>query len=159
MYTALLTVHSYLRWLVLLFALLAIARAIAGVMAGRPWGRADDMAAKMLVHSLSLQLVIGLIIYIFLSPFTGQAFADIGAMMRDPAMRLIMVEHQVGMLIAVALAHIGLGRIRKTTDLVHRHKLALTFFALSLIVMLLSIPWPGKAGGRPLLRGITDVAE
>ena len=70
-----------------------------------------------------------------------------------------MIEHQVGMFIAVALGHIGLARIRKGTDLVHRHKTALAFFALSLVVMMLSIPWPGKAGGRPLLRGITDTVE
>ena len=159
MYTALLTVHSYLRWLVLILALLAIARAVAGVMSKRPWSRADDVVAKSLVHSLNLQLVIGLIIYIFLSPFTGQAFADIGATMRDSAMRVLMIEHPVGMFIAIALAHIGMGRIRKSTDLVHRHTLALAFFALSLVVMLASIPWPGRPGGRPLLRGITDVVE
>jgi hypothetical protein len=159
MYTALLTVHSYLRWLILIAALLVIARAVAGIMSKRPWARADDVAATMFVHSLSLQMVIGLIIYVFLSPFTGPAFADFGATMRDRALRFIMVEHQVGMFIAVALAHIGAGRIRKGTDLVQRHKTALAFFALSLIVMLLSIPWPGMPAGRPLLRGITDVAE
>ena len=158
MYTALLTVHSYLRWLILIAALLVIARAVAGIMSKRPWARADDVAAKMFVHSLSLQLVIGLIIYIFLSPFTGPAFADIGATMRDRVLRFIMVEHVVGMIIAIALAHIGLARIQKGTDLVQRHKTALAFFALSLIVMLLSIPWPGMPAGRPLLRGITDVA-
>jgi len=159
MYTAFLTAHSYLRWLVLIFALLAIARAIAGITSKRPWGRADDVSAAMFVHSLSLQMVIGLIIYVFLSPFTGPAFADIGGTMRDAALRFIMVEHQVGMLIAIALAHVGAARIRKGTDLVHRHKTALAFFALSLIVILLSIPWPGMPAGRPLLRGITDVAE
>jgi Na+-transporting methylmalonyl-CoA/oxaloacetate decarboxylase beta subunit len=159
MYTALLTVHSYLRWLILIAALLVIARAIGGVFSKRPWGRADDVAAKVFGHSLDLQMLIGLIIYIFLSPFTGQAFADFGAMMRDPALRLIMIEHQVGMFIALALAHIGLARIRKSADLVHRHKIALAFFALALVVMMASIPWPGRPGGRPLLRGVTDVVE
>jgi hypothetical protein len=159
MYTALLTVHSYLRWLILIAALLVIARAVAGVISKRPWGRADDVAATVFVHSLSLQMVIGLIIYIFLSPFTGPAFADFGATMRDRALRFILVEHQVGMIIAIALANIGAARIRKGTDLVQRHKTALAFFALSLIVMLLSIPRPGMPAGRPLLRGNTDVAE
>jgi hypothetical protein len=158
MYTALLTVHSYLRWLILIAALLVVVRALAGVIAKRPWGRADDVAAKVFVHSLSLQMVIGLIIYI-LSPFTGPAFADFGGTMRDAGLRLIMIEHQVGMFIAVALAHIGFGRVRKGADLVQRHKTALAFFALSLVVMMASIPWPGRPGGRPLLRGVTDVAE
>ena len=158
MYTALLIVHSYLRWLILIAALLVVARALAGVISKRPWGRGDDVAAKVLVHSLSLQLVTGLIIY-FVSPFTGPAFADFGATMRDAGLRLMMIEHPVGMVIAVALAHIGLSRVGKGKDLVQRHKTALAFFALSLIVMMLSIPWPGRPGGRPLLRGITDVVE
>ena len=158
MYTALLTVHSYLRWLILIAALFVVVRALAGIIAKRPWGRADDVAAKVFVHSLSLQMVIGIVLY-FVSPFVGEAFADFGEMMRNPALRLIMVEHQVGMFIAVALAHIGLGRVRKGADLVQRHKTALAFFAVSLVVMMVSIPWPGRPGGRPLLKGITDVAE
>jgi hypothetical protein len=159
MYTALLTVHSYLRWLILIAALLVVVRALTGLVTKRPWGRSDDVAAKVLVHSLSLQMVIGLVIYIFLSPFTGPAFADFGGMMRDAGLRLIMIEHQVGMFIALALAHIGFARVRKGADLVQRHRTALAFFALSLVVMMLSIPWPGRPGGRPQLRGVTDVAE
>jgi hypothetical protein len=27
------------------------------------------------------------------------------------------------------------------------------FFSLAMVVILLSIPWPGMPGGRPLLRG------
>src|SRR5688572_9922844 len=110
MYTALLIVDSHLRWLILIAALLVVVRALAGVITKRPWGRGDDVAAKVFVHSLSLQLVIGLVLY-FVSPFTGPAFADFGGTMRDAGLRFMMVEHQVGMFIAVALAHIGLGRV------------------------------------------------
>jgi hypothetical protein len=72
--------------------------------------------------------------------------------MRNSALRFVAVEHQVGMLIAIALAHIGRVRIRKTVDLGRRHKLAAIFFGLSLVVIVISIPWPGMPAGRPLLR-------
>ena len=153
MYTALLTVHSYLRWLVLIAALIAIARALGGMTKRRPWAAADDTAVRWFTTTLDIQMVIGLVIFFFLSPFTIPAFSDLGATMRDAPTRFIVVEHQVGMVIAVALAHIGRARIRKTADLVRRHRIALIFFGLSLLVMLISIPWPGRPGGRALFRG------
>jgi uncharacterized membrane protein len=154
MYTALLTVHSYLRWLVLLTALIAIARAVTGMTQRRPWTPADDAAARWFGMSVDVQMLIGLILYFFLSPFTMSAWSDIGAAMRDATVRFIAIEHQVGMLIAVALAHVGRARIRKSQDAARRHRMALIFFGLALVVMLISIPWPGRPGGRELFRGL-----
>jgi hypothetical protein len=154
MYTALLTVHSYLRWLVLLAALIAIARAVAGMTQRRPWTPADDAAARWFGMSVDVQMLIGLILYFFLSPFTMSAWSDIGAAMRDATVRFIAIEHQFGMLIAVALAHVGRARIRKSQDAARRHRMALIFFGLALVVMLISIPWPGRPGGRELFRGL-----
>ncbi len=154
MYTALLTVHSYLRWVVLLLALLALVRALAGVTQRRPWTPADDGAARWFGMSLDIQMLIGLVIYLFLSPFTMPAWGDIGAAMRDPTTRFIVIEHQFGMLIAVALTHIGRARIRKSREGASRHKTALIFFGLATVIMLASIPWPGRPGGRELFRGL-----
>ena len=153
MYTALLTVHSYLRWVVLLVAILAIVLAIGGLSKGSAWGPADDRSAKWFTMVLDIQMLIGLIIFIFLSPFTAPALSDMSATMKDAGVRFITVEHQVGMIIAVALAHVGRARLRKTADPVRKHKTALIFFGLSLLVMLISIPWPGRPGGRVLFRG------
>src|SRR5687768_4861976 len=116
MYSTLLTVHSYVRWIVLLVALLVIVRAAIGVAQRRPWTPSDDAAARWFGMSIDIQMVIGLIIYFFLSPFTMSAWRDIGGAMRDAGVRFVVIEHQVGMLIAVALAHIGRVRIRKATD-------------------------------------------
>jgi hypothetical protein len=154
MYTALLTVHSYLRWVVLILALLVLARAVAGVSQRRPWAPADDAAAKWFGMSLDTQMLIGLILYFFLSPFTMSAWNDIGAAMRDATTRFVVIEHQFGMIIAVALTHIGRSRIRKAADPARRHRLALIFFGLAFVVMVASIPWPGRPGGRELFRGL-----
>jgi hypothetical protein len=153
MYTALLTVHSYLRWVVLLVALVVLVRAIAGVAQRRPWTPADDRATRLFGISLDTQMLLGFILYFFLSPFTMSAWSDIGAAMRDSTARFIVIEHQVGMIIAVALTHIGRSRIGKNRDSASRHRQALIFFGLALLVMLVSIPWPGRPGGRELFRG------
>jgi hypothetical protein len=49
--------------------------------------------------------------------------------------------------------------VKKTTAAAQRHKTALIFYALALVIILLSIPWPGTPAGRPLFRGLdSDVS-
>lgn len=153
MYAAFLLIHSMLRWVVLALALVAVARAIGGVSGRREWLKSDQSIGAWFTGSLDLQLLIGLVLYIFLSPFTREAFADMAAAMRNPPLRFFAVEHMTGMIVALALAHIGHARSKRAAEPAQRHKAALIFYALALVVMLLSIPWPGMPGGRPLLRG------
>jgi hypothetical protein len=153
MYDAALHAHSWLRWIVLLVGLAAIARAIGGRSSGRPWGRADDRLGAAFVGLLDLQLLIGLVLYFALSPITKEGMRDIGGAMANTGLRFWTIEHPFGMIVAIALAHIGRTRIRKATDAARRHRTALIFFTLALIVIVITIPWPGRAIiGRPLFR-------
>ncbi len=152
MYPAALLVHSWLRWAVLLFALVAIARAIAGAARRRSWGPADDRAGKLFVISLDVQMVLGLVLYFLLSPITRAALGDFGGAMQNSAMRYWAVEHVFGMVIGVVLAHRGVMRVRSISDPVRKHRVAAVFFILALVVILASIPWPGTPNARPLFR-------
>jgi hypothetical protein len=154
MYPLMLVVHSLLRWVVLAAGLVAFGRALAGMRARRPWTAGDDRAGQVFVGTLDLQLLIGLVLYFGLSPITRAAMQDFGAAMGNSMLRFWAVEHILGMVIAVALAHVGRVRVRKTTDPVRRHKLAAIFFGLALIAILATIPWPGMPAGRPLFRGL-----
>ena len=153
MYAAFLMIHNLLRWVVLLLAIIVIVRAVLGVTGRRDWVSADQASGQWFGRMLDLQTLLGLVLYIFLSPFTREAFGDFGAAMRNPPLRFFAVEHLAGMIIVVALAHIGTVRVKKVKDAAQRHKNALIFYALALVIMLLSIPWPGTAGGRPMFRG------
>ena len=152
MYIAVLTAHSWLRWAVLLLGLLVIVRAFAGMRGKRPWNAADDRATRLFVIVLDLQLLLGLLLYVALSPITRAAMEDFGEAMRISAMRYWAVEHVFGMVVALAFAHAGRARVRKTADLVARHKVAAVFFTLALVAVLASIPWPGLPNARPLWR-------
>jgi hypothetical protein len=153
MYNVALAVHSALRWVILLLLLLAIARALSGVATGRPWTRADDRGVSFLTGALDLQMLIGLIIYFALSPITWEGMRHIGAAMGNQGLRFFTVEHPVGMVIAIALAHVGQRKIREATDPPRRHRRAVIFLALAMILILASIPWPGRPViGRPLFR-------
>lgn len=151
MYATLLVVHSLLRWVVLLAALAALLRAFGGWSSRRPWTPADDQAGKYFILFFDIQVLLGLLLYAGFSPLTQAAFQDFGAAMGNSVMRFWAVEHLVGMLVAVALAHIGRVRARRGRDAAARHRTTAIFFGLALVVMFASIPWPFMAAGRPLL--------
>ena len=151
LYAVVLLIHSYLRWAVILAGLLAVGRAVSGSSGRKPWTPADDRAGFWFVTAVDLQMLLGILLYGFLSPLTRQAFGDFGAAMKDSTQRFWAVEHLVGMLIGLALVHVGRVRTRRT-DSLRRHKVAAIFFGLALAAILVSIPWPCMPAGRPLLR-------
>jgi hypothetical protein len=150
-YAAVLFIHSWLRWIVVLTGMAAVARATVGAATGKRWTATDDRAGFWFSIALDVQFLLGLILYVFLSPFTQAAFSDFGGAMKNSVQRFWAVEHIVGMFIAIGLVHIGRARARKT-DSLRRHTVAAIFFGLALVVILASIPWPGAPYGRPLLR-------
>jgi hypothetical protein len=152
MYTTVLWLHSYWRWVVLSAAAVALVHAILGRTLGWPYAARARGVRRGFVGALDLQLVLGLVLYVFLSPFTHAAFADLGHVMKNPYYRFWTVEHGPVQLLAVALAHIGNARINRAPDDRKRHQRSVLFTTLSLVVILAAIPWPGLDIGRPLLR-------
>ena len=155
MYSAFLGIHSYLRWVVVIAGLIVLFRAITGISRRRDWAPADGASIRLFSIALDIQFLIGLLLYVWLSPFIRDAWADMAATMRNAPLRFFTVEHTTGMIIGIALAHVGKSKIGKARDAAQKHKLAAIFFGLAMVVILLSIPWPGMPGGRPLLRGLT----
>jgi hypothetical protein len=152
MYPAILLVHSWLRWAVLLLAVLAIVRAISGAMGRRPWQPADERAGKFFVIALDIQMLLGLVLYFLLSPITRAALSDFGGAMQNPGTRFWAVEHVFGMVVAIVLAHRGQSRVRQLSEPIRKHRVAAVFFTLALVAILASIPWPGTPNGRVLFR-------
>ena len=151
MLSSILILHSWFRWVVILTGLVAFVRAASGASGRKSWRPSDDRAGFWFVVALDAQFTLGLVMYFFVSMITGAALKDFGEAMRDPALRYWAIEHPFGMLIGIALAHIGRARARKA-DSFRRHRVAAIFFGLALLAILASIPWPGTPNARPLLR-------
>ena len=151
MYSAILLLHSWVRWIVIAAGLVAVFRGAAGSSGHRSWTPSDDRAGFWFTMALDFQVLIGIVLYAFLSPLTGAAMRDMGAAMKDTALRFWAVEHAFGMVIALVLVHVGRVRVRKS-DSLRRHWTAAIFFGLALVVILASIPWPFTPTGRSLLR-------
>jgi hypothetical protein len=151
-YSVFLTLHSLLRWLVLVVAILAVVRAFAGWLGRRDWTDSDSRLGLLLTSSVDLQLVVGLVLYIFLSPFTRTVFQDFGAAMSDESARYWAVEHIALMIVALVLMHVGRTMTKRAEGSVNRHRRAAIFYGLATLAVLFAIPWPFFSYGRPLLR-------
>lgn len=152
MYTTVIFLHSLIRWAVLAAGVFAAVRGISGWRSGRPWTLADDRAALWFTTTLDLQMLLGLLMYFWLSPITTGALQEFGSVMGNGPLRFWAIEHPVGMIVSIALAHVGRGRLRKIGADARRHRTAAVFFTLALLVAIISIPWPGSPNARPLLR-------
>ena len=141
MHSFLLFTHSWLRWLVLIFAVWAIFQALSGWLGKRPYSKLDNKSAVFFIAFMHTQLLVGLILY-FVSPLIQMAFASgMGATMKNAGLRFWAVEHSMMMILAVVFAQIGRTRSKRASTDLKKHKRAAIFFILALVFMLSRIPW------------------
>jgi hypothetical protein len=146
MYSFVLTLHNLLRWLVLILGIVAVVRAFIGWSGTSVWSELDDRLGLGFTISLDLQVLLGLLLYVFLSPITTHAFSNFGAAMADTNTRFFLVEHSFMMVLAIIVAHVGRSRARKQSTDKSKFRATAIFFSIALILVLAAIPW-----SRPLL--------
>jgi len=127
--------------LALALALIATIKSLIGLFGKSEYAKLDNIFAASFVGTMHLQLLIGLILYIFLSPITASAFSDFGAAMKNSELRFWAVEHITIMIAAVAMAQIGRSKSKKASDNSKKFKLQVIFFGIALVLMLAGIPW------------------
>ena len=138
--------HSGLRWIVLILALLAIVKAFMGMQKKSTFTNSDNKIGLMLISFMDIQLIIGLVLYVF-GPLGFKNIQNMGGeVMKNPYTRFFAMEHLVGMLIAIVVFHVGRSKSKKAIDDASKHKKAFIFYLIGLLIILASIPWPFKAG-------------
>lgn len=131
--------HSTLRWAILALAAITIVKSIAGM--NGEYAKPDNILAASFVGLMHLQFLLGLVMYVFISPVTRAAFDDFGAAMGNGAIRFWAVEHIAAMTLAVVFAQVGRSKAKKKTDSKAKFKIQAIFFAISLALMLAGMPW------------------
>jgi uncharacterized membrane protein len=149
MYTGINHLHSFLRWVVLIVAIIAIIKALSGINGKKPFGPSDKKTGLFLMIFMDTMLLIGLYQYFFSDKWGWHNIKTLGfgEVMKIPTARFFAVEHFIGMIIAVLLVHLGYAATKKGIPDLSKHKKALTFYGLSLLIMIVSIPWPFRAAG------------
>jgi hypothetical protein len=152
MYTVVLALHSWVRWLALVAAFGTALAALRGKVEGS--NSLADRWGMIAMMALDIQLLLGVLLYVVVSPNMKPILENFGAAMKDPTARFWAVEHASTMFGAIALAHVGRVLARKAKDASAKRRHLLTCFGLAIMLISLGMPWPGGRGGRPLFRGL-----
>lgn len=146
MYPIVLAIHNVIRWVILIAGAVAIIRAFMGWFGNRDWIDTDRKAGLLFTISIDIQVLIGLVLYIFLSPITKAAFRAFGDVMSDAGLRYFTIEHVFYMVLALVFAHLGSILPRQVDSALQKHRRAALWFTLAYLLVLAGIPWM-----RPLL--------
>jgi hypothetical protein len=150
-YTAVIFLHSLLRWVVLGLALAASVLALRGRLGSRPFTRTEERTGLFFVAAIDTQVLLGLLLYFALSPMMRVIRADFGGAMHNPLLRFWAVEHLTAGVLALAFAHVGRARSRRASTDAAKHGRAALWYTLALLMLLVAIPWSFLPYGRPLL--------
>jgi uncharacterized membrane protein len=145
MYTFLLAFHNIVRWVALFLGIFVTASGLFGWFGKRTWTQTNRRMAVFYTSAMDIQILIGLLLYIFFSPITQSAFQNFSAAMSSPELRFFALEHTFYMLLAVVFAHLGSVFARKAEQDSVKFRRSAIWFGLSLLLLLLGMPW-----GRPI---------
>jgi hypothetical protein len=152
LYNIVLALHNIVRWVVLVTAILALARAYLGWLQNREWTQRDRQAGLAFTSALDTQILLGLILFFISPPTRALLTGNFSGMMSDPTMRFFSIEHVPFMIVAVILAHIGSARARRASDVGVKFRQSAIFFTLAVLVIIVMIPW-----WRPLFPGLGGI--
>ena len=146
-YAMVLTIHSLVRWVVVIAGIAAVIMAYAGWFGNRRWTSSTVRLNMLFTTFLDLNVLLGFFLYFILSPLTRGALQNMGDAMKDSNVRFFTVEHLLIMLVAVVVAHIGSSRAKKAADDKGKFKQAAIFFTIAMILIFVGIPWPFLSTG------------
>lgn len=156
MYQGLVDLHNTLRWVILILLVIAIVKAIRGMTARKQFTQGDKRIGLFLLIATHTNVLIGLYQW-FAGPWGLKLIQNAGMseVMKTGAYRFWAIEHITGMVIAAILITIGRGASKKNIPDREKHTRSFWFFLIALVIILASIPWPGRQGvGRPLIPGM-----
>jgi len=138
MYTGLLHAHHWLRYIALILLLISIVKAIADLRhkGEEIKSRKTELYSMISVH---LQLLIGLGLF-FVSHKIELALSDMGMAMKDPGLRLALIEHPLLMLIGIILITVGYMKLKTITDRASYGKTVLIYYGIGTLLILARIP-------------------
>jgi hypothetical protein len=136
----LLSLHSGLRWLVLVTLFITIGRAARGYVTNAIFTPPDNALRHWTATLAHIQLVIGMTLYL-----------------RNPLLLkyslFFRVIHIACMFSAVIVLTIGSAMAKRKTTPREKFRTILIWYTISLLIILTAIPWPlSPLASRPLLR-------
>ena len=131
-------IHSYWAYLVLIVLVLATFNALFKFFGDKEFDAKDFRISLFALITMHIQLLIGIILW-----FTKGYFDEmsVGEIMKNDAVRKLVIEHPTTMVIAVALVTIGYSKHKKKLVSRPKFKMLAIFYSIALALVLYMIPW------------------
>ena len=130
--------------MLLVFTLFTLGKFFMKSRSDEPFGVMEDKTTLLVMILSHIQLLLGLIL-LFVGPMSDN-FSDMGAVMKNSQLRMMIVEHPLTMIIGVAMITIGRISLKKKTTDEAKFKTAIIFFSIALVLFLIRIPWNNLHG-------------
>lgn len=152
MYSVLLSIHSLMRWLVLISLVFAVYRAYSGWRLNKSYSAMDDRTRHITATIAHIQLILGVWLY-FVSPVVGYFLKNFGEAVHMREIRFFGMEHITMMAVAITLLTIGSVKVKRLDSNQKKFKTMFIWYSIALLIIFLSIPWSfSPFTSRPLYR-------
>lgn len=135
-------IHSYWAYLVLLVLVLATFNALYKFFGNKEFNAKDFRISLFALITMHIQLLIGIVLFLLKDYFT--TIEEIGGMaelMKNKALRNLVIEHPTTMIAAVVFITIGYSKHKKKLTSRPKFKMLAIFYTLALFLVLAKMPW------------------
>ena len=138
--------HYFLMLALLIFLLFTIGKFSFKFFGSEkePFGDMENKTTLLVMIISHIQLLLGLVL-LAVGPIS-ENFADMGAVMKNSQLRMMIIEHPLTMIIGVAIITIGRISLKKKTTDEAKFKTVLIYFSIALVLFLIRIPWSNLHG-------------
>jgi len=135
-------IHSTWAYLVLLVLVLATFNALIKFFGDKEFDAKDFRISLFALITMHIQLLIGIVLFFMKDYFSViEQVGGMGEVMGNKALRNLIVEHPLTMIIAITLLTIGYSKHKKKLTSKPKFKMLAIFYTLALVLVLAKIPW------------------
>jgi len=135
-------IHSKWAYLVLLVLVLATFNALIKFFGDKEFDAKDFRISLFALITMHIQLLIGIVLFFMKDYFSViEQVGGMGEVMKNSALRNLIVEHPLTMIVAVALVTVGYSKHKKKLTSKPKFKLLAIFYTIALFLVLAKIPW------------------
>ena len=133
--------HSGWAYITLIILIFAVVNAIIGLNSKKEFTDKDLRISLFTLIVAHIQLIIGFIAFFVSAQFKYVLDNGMGAAMKEPTIRLFVVEHPLMMILAIILITMGFSKHKKQSTDKGKFKTIALYYGLGLLFVLSRIPW------------------
>ena len=133
--------HSGWAYITLLVLIFAVVNVLIGLTSKKEFKDKDLRISLFTLIVAHLQLIIGFIAFFVSAQFAYVLDNGMGAAMKEPEIRLIVLEHPLMMILAIAAITVGFSKHKRQTTDNGKFKTIALYYGIALIFVLSRIPW------------------